>query len=86
MNQFYLREPRTNFWPEPDTGSRFAPVKLVPRSGIYHKAAGAKGVPVDKTFSVRPECIGDHLAMTELTADDFQFVDAVVGTITSIYT
>ena len=31
VNQFYRREPRTNAWP--DIGSRFSPVKLVPRFG-----------------------------------------------------
>jgi hypothetical protein len=31
VNQFYRRKPQTNIWP--DIGSRFAPVKLVHRSG-----------------------------------------------------
>jgi hypothetical protein len=34
LNQFYRSEPRTNIWP--DIGSRFATVKLVHRSEIYH--------------------------------------------------
>jgi hypothetical protein len=50
------------------------------------KAADAKGVPVDNTSFVHPECIGHHLAMTQLTADDFQYMGPVVGTITSRYT
>jgi hypothetical protein len=37
VNQFYRREPRTNIWP--DIGSRFATVKLVHRSEIYHKSS-----------------------------------------------
>jgi hypothetical protein len=37
VNQFYRRKPRTNIWP--DVGSRFAPVKLVHRSGDLSKNA-----------------------------------------------
>jgi hypothetical protein len=37
VNQFYRREPRTNIWP--DIGSRFATVKLVHQSEIYHKSS-----------------------------------------------
>jgi len=36
LARVYRREPRTNIWPGPDIGSRFATVKLVHRSEIYH--------------------------------------------------
>jgi hypothetical protein len=43
VNQFYRREPRTNMWPDigprSDIGPRFATVKLVHRSEIYHKSS-----------------------------------------------